>query len=182
MINAAGLKETFAGDSEIVLGLYDELKAVYGHDFLFWLQYGIAAIDAGHLDLAENYLKQSLAIRDNHQADHHMGLLQLLKATRGDNPVFEKDRAAEGIRTLQQQIYNRGDEDSYPFHAYLVHVSRWYAKAGKLTTDKEWEDLRAVGKLAMAKYGREQMVVDATREVERLYMLRAVVSAPPTTA
>jgi hypothetical protein len=47
MINSEALKETFANDHEIILPLYDELKSCYDGDFLFWLQYGMAQMNAG---------------------------------------------------------------------------------------------------------------------------------------
>lgn len=175
MINAAGLQEMFGGDSDIILGLFQEMKDYYGDDFLFWLQYGIAAIDAGHLDLAENYLNQSLSIWPNsHQTIHHMGVLHLQRALRAQNPAIEIERATEGIRVLREQIWEYGDRDAYPYHAYLIHVSRWYQRAKNLISDKEWDELIAVQKEAQAKYKRDDMILEAVKEVDRAYLMRAV--------
>jgi hypothetical protein len=149
MINSEGLKETFANDSTIVLGVYEELKSVYNHDFLFWLQYGMAQINAGHLDVAENYINQSLGIYPySHQTKHHLGCLRLLQAAKAPNPAISVDRANEGIALLTEQIQTKGDENSYPYHAYLVYVCRWYQRAGTLISQKEWEKLRSIGKEA----------------------------------
>ena len=133
MINSEHLKETFSNDNEVILGIYEDLKGAYDHDFLFWLHYGMANINAGQLGVAENYIRQSLAINQNsHQSKHHFGCLCLLQATRAGNPAASVARAKEGIELLSEQIRVEGDENSSPYHAYLVYVTRWYVKAGKL--------------------------------------------------
>ncbi|MGC3972223.1 MAG: hypothetical protein QM775_34240 [Pirellulales bacterium] len=179
MINSEHLKETFAGDHEVILGLYEELKPYYDRDFLFWLQYGMAQINAGRLDVAENYINQSLSMNQNsHQTKHQLGCLCLLKAVRAPNPAFAIEQAHKGIELLMEQIRTKGDENSYPYHAYLIHVTRWYQRAGTLITQAEWEGLRAIGKEARNKYSRDDMIRDAIKETERQYMLKAAVDKP----
>jgi tetratricopeptide (TPR) repeat protein len=176
MINSEALKETFANDHEIILALYEELKACYDRDFLFWLQYGMAQMNAGHLDVAENYLNQSMGIYPySHQVKNKLGCLCLMKATQSLNPVTAVDQANKGIELLREQIQAEGDDDSYPYHAYLVYVTRWYQKANTMISQKQWEDLRVVGNEARRKYPRDDMVRDASNEVERQYMLRVAV-------
>lgn len=182
MVNSEGLKENFANDSTVILGIYDELKSVYDHDFLFWLQYGMAQINAGNLDVAENYINQSLAIYPySHQTKHHLGCLRLLQAAKSPNPVILQERANEGITLLTEQIQTKGDENSYPYHAYLVYVCRWYQRAGTLISQQEWEKLRSVGKEATKKYPRDDMVTTAVSEVERQYMLRVAIDRTDAT-
>ncbi len=176
MINSEALKETFANDHEVILPLYDELKACYDKDFLFWLQYGMAQMNAGHLDVAENYLNQSYAMYPNsHQVKNKLGCLYLMKATASFNPATSGEQATKGIELLNEQIQNEGDYDSYPYHAYLVYVTRWYQKASTMISQKQWEDLRRVGNEARRKYPRDDMIRDAANEVERQYMLRVAV-------
>lgn len=176
MINSEGLKETFANDHEIILSLYEELKACYDRDFLFWLQYGMAQMNAGHLDVAENYMNQSMGIYPNsHHVRNKLGCLCLMKATRSANPATAIDQAEKGIELLKEQMRAEGDHDSYPYHAYLVYVTRWYQKARTLISQKQWEELRTVGTEARRKYPRDDMVRDAANEVERQYLLRAAV-------
>lgn len=176
MINSEALKETFANDHEIILALYDELKESYDRDFLFWLQYGMAQMNAGHLDVAENYMKQSIGMYPNsHQVKNKLGCLNLMKATQSSNPVIAIDQANEGIDLLREQMHAEGDHDSYPYHAYLVYVTRWYRKAGTMVSQGEWEELRAIGSEATRKYPRDDMIRDAVNEVERQYLLRVAV-------
>lgn len=178
MINSEAMKETFSNDSEVILDLYNQLKGHYDKDFLFWLQYGMAQINAGRLDLAENYLNQSLAIQPHsHQTKHHLGCLYLMQAARADNSAAAAERANNGISLLTEQIYSKGDVDSYPYHAYLVHVCRWYQRAGTIITQRQWERLRDLGREAERKYPRDDMIRAAVKEVERQYMMRAAVDA-----
>ena len=175
MINSEAMKETFNNDHEIVLGLYGVLKEYYDKDFLFWLQYGMAQINAGDLGLAENYLDQSLAMNPtSHQTKHQMGCLYLMQAVRLINIIAATDKAGRGIELLWEQICDRGDDNSYPYHAYLIHVCRWYQKAGDTIADKKWE-ASAVGTEAEKKYPRDDMIRDAVREVERQYLMRITV-------
>jgi hypothetical protein len=176
MINSEAMKETFSNDPEIILGLYGDLKEYYDRDFLFWLQFGMAQINAGDLGIAENYLDQSLAIYPtSHQTKHHMGCLYLMQALRSTNAVAAKERADRGIALLLEQIQTQGDVNSYPYHAYLVHVCRWYQKAGRAIEDKEWERLRSIAAEAEKKYPRDDMIRDARKEVDRQYLLRLAV-------
>ncbi|MBL8818728.1 MAG: SIR2 family protein [Planctomyces sp.] len=175
MVNSAGMRETFADDFEAILGVYDELTPLYDHDFLFWLQYGMANLDAGRIDVAENYLNQSLAIRpNNYQTRHQLGCLYLVAAQRAENPVAVVARAEEGRQLLLEQIRLHGDENSYGYHAYLTHVGRWFAKARNQISDSQWDDLLAIAREATAKYGRDELIREARKEIDRQYMLRAV--------
>jgi hypothetical protein len=44
-----------------------------------------------------------------------------------------------------------------------------------LVSQKEWEQLRNVGKEAIRKYARNDLVTAAVNEVERQYMMRVAV-------
>jgi hypothetical protein len=175
LINSERLFETFNGNSEMILGLYDELQAYYGHDFLFWLQRGMAQARTGHLDMAENFLHQSLAIQSHsHQTLHHLGIIYLMQAARSPNAITAQEKANEAIGILRTQMQERGDSDSYPYAAYLTYVGRWYQAAGKLISAGEWETLRKVGEEATKKYYRDEVIKQAVMEVERAYLMRAV--------
>ncbi len=175
MINSEALREMFANDHEVIIGIYEELKPCYDKDFLFWLQFGMAQTNAGRLDVAENYVNQSIAMNKNsHQSWHQLGCLSLLQATRAFDPAAATEKADKGIELLQLQIAQHGDVNSYPYHAYLIHVTRWYQKLGRLVAADQWEALRAVGKDATRKYPGDKMVKDAVQELERQYLLRTV--------
>jgi hypothetical protein len=175
MINSEQLFEAFSGDMDLILPLYEELRPYYGQDFLFWLQRGMAHARAEQLDVAENFLNQSLAINSNsHQTLHYLGIIYLMQAARSSNAITAKEIADDGIGLLTTQIRERGDYDSYPYSAYLTYVVRWYEAAGTLITSNEWEALRKVGLEATRKYPKDDVVKEAAKEVEKLYMMRAV--------
>jgi len=176
MINCDGLWELFRGDAATVCALYDDLKPFYDSDFLFWLQHGMAFIKAGQLDVAENYLQQSLSLRPkSHQTLHQLGILYLLQATNAPNPAAYIDKANEGIKILKSQIAERGDHDSYPYAAYLTYVARWFAYAGRgLVGQKDWESLRRIEEEALERWSRDDIVVAAVKEAGHLYLMRAI--------
>jgi len=175
MVNCEGLYELFGGDTSTMLQIYADVRSYYDGDFLFWLQYAMAHIKAGNLDVAENYLNQSLSIAPHsHQTLHQKGILYLMQATGSEFPVTMLSRAQEGMDILLDQIRQRGDHDSYPYHAYLTHVGRWYTHADALISQTEWEKLRLVGKEALNKYRLDDNIMAAAKEIEQRYLRRAV--------
>ena len=176
LISSEGLFELFGGQGDVVLRIYEALRTAYDGDFLFWLQYGMAHAKIGNLDVAENFVRQSLEIRstNNFQAMHQLGILHLMQAARSQNPGAMKEQAEEGRKILRVQIMERGDEESYPYGGYMTYVSRWYISAKALITAKEWEDLRAIAREGVAKYPLDDVIREALREVERSYLMRLV--------
>jgi hypothetical protein len=176
MINCDGLLETFHGDAGQVIKIYEKLKSFYQHDFLFLLQHAMAHIRAGQLDVGENYLNQSLALRPtgNFQAENQKGILHLMRAAAASQPKIAMEEALNGLKLLKDQIVARGSIDSHPYGAYLTYVARWYQKAGELISQAEWEALRQIAADAKRKYPEDEVIQKASEEVTRLYMMRAV--------
>ncbi|MBN1787045.1 MAG: SIR2 family protein [Sedimentisphaerales bacterium] len=176
MINSESLWEELEQNEDMIFALYEHLQPHYSGDSLFWLHYGMVYIKAGYLDTAENYLNQSLALNPTgYHTWHQMGMLYLKQAIKSRNPGAMKKKADEGIKLLIEQIKNRGDSDSYPYTAYLGHVSRWYTRAGKsLISSEEWEELRQISSEALRKYPRDEYVIDADKKVNKRYLSRAI--------
>ena len=179
LINSNGLYELLDGDRDTIVSLYEELREFYKDQFLFWLHFGMAYIDQGDLNVAENYLRQALAIcHEQHgnpfQIRHQQGILYLMQACRTQPALVAKERAAEGIKILTEMILERGDIDSYPYNGYLEHVTRWYIHARELVSDQEWDELKKVAQLAAKKYPMNELVREARDKVERAYLLRFV--------
>lgn len=174
LINCNGLWNLF-GDRAKALEVYESVRDAFADDFLFWLQYGMANMEAGRYDIAENHLKQSLGIRpNNYQTIHQLGILHLRIAANSPKPELALERANEGIEILQQQIHERGMEDSYPYAAYLHYVLAWYCHAAAIIATPEWESLRNIARRARELYGRDEIIIHAASEVDRLYMMRSV--------
>ena len=176
MINSERLWETLEKNEDAIFALYEHLQSYYSNDFLFWLHYGMVYIKAGYYDMAENYLNQSLALYPNsYHTLHQLGILYIKQAMKHRNPVAVKDKADEGIKILIGQIRVRGDYDSYPYAAYLGHVSRWYCHAGRsLISSDDWEELRQISSEALKKYPREEYIIEACNKVESRYLSRVV--------
>jgi len=176
MINSERLWETLENNEDAIFALYEQLQPYYSDNSLFWLHYGMAYIKAGYYDMAENYLNQSLALfPQNHHTLHQLGILYIKQAIKHKNPVTIQDKANEGIKLLEEQIRIRGDYDSYPYAAYLEHVSRWYCHAGKsLISSDHWDGLRQMSSEASRKYPREEYIIKAYDKVERRYLSRVV--------
>lgn len=176
MINSERLWEILGGNEDAIFALYEHLQPYYSDDFLFWLHYGMVYIKAGYYDMAENYLNQSLALfPKSYHTLHQMGILFIKQAIKHGNPVAMKDKADEGINILMEQIRSRGDHDSYPYAAYLGHVSRWYLHAGKsLISSDDWDELLQISSDALEKYPREEHIIEAHDKVKRRHLLKVV--------
>jgi len=176
MINSNGLWRVLKQDEDAIFALYEHLQPYYESDFLFWLHYGMVYIKAGYFDIAENYLNQSLALHPNsYHTLHQLGILYIRQAIEHENPVAIKDKADEGIRLLKEQIDNRGSYDSYPYAAYLEHVSHWYLKAGKsIISSDDWDELRKISSEALRNYPREDYIIAASEKVENRYLSRVI--------
>jgi hypothetical protein len=107
-----------------------------------------------------------------------MGCLYLMQAARAPNPAVAQEKANQGIQLLIEQTRTQGDESSYPYHAYLTHVSRWYEVAGTLISQNEWEALRRISTEAKKTFPRDDMIHSAALLVERRYLQRVVVDKP----
>lgn len=163
----------------MILGLYEELRDHYRDQFLFWLQYAMAHIDRGDLDVAENYLNQTSAIcadvkGNPFQIRHQQGILYLMQTCQCQPISLGKERAEDGIKILQGLIRERGDTDAYPYTGYMDYVTRWYVAAGELVSNDEWDDLKKAAQLAAKKYPMEDMVLEGRNKVERAYLMRVV--------
>jgi hypothetical protein len=183
LINSDALYTLLGGDREIILGMYQELEPYYKDHYLFWLHYAMAYISQGDLDIGETYLAQAQAICEKvggnpFQIQNQQGILYLTQASRISPATVALDRAHQGMSLLQSLILNRGDYDSYAYGAYLEYVTRWYAHAGKIVTDNEWEALRRLATEATRKYPLEDAILQVQSKIERAYMFRIVKDKP----
>lgn len=178
LVNSEGLKGLFANATK-ALDVYESVRDLYCNEFLFWLQFGMAEMEAGRYDIAENYLNQSLSIIESLRLDpfqpmHQLGILHLRIATNMDNPELAIDRASQGMEILEKQIQERGMQDSYPYVAYLQYVSMWYLHARDIIPSQAWEELRVVADRARQIYALDNIVVQTADEVERKYLQRTI--------
>jgi hypothetical protein len=178
IINFENMQNLFGDDYEVIGGVYNELKDYYGHDFLFWLQFGRAEVYFDHFAVAENYLNQSLAIRPtgNYQANHNLGVLFLKRAREQENLATAEADLRRGEELLRQQIAERGDIDAYPYAALVAHKQRYLRARGSAKLAEEIEELAKIAEIGMRKHSTDEAMQEAYQEIMRAYMMLAVVS------
>jgi hypothetical protein len=178
LINVDSMRDLFGDNYDIISELYADLKKYYHWDFLFWLQYGRAELEFDHFPLAENYLNQSLGIRDaadgNYQALHHKGVLMLRRAHFQSDPGVALADATAGEEILRAQIRSRGVEDSYPYVALVTHKLRYLRKRGSARYGESIEELYQVASEGFKRHPVDEAMTDAHNEVYREYLMRAV--------
>jgi hypothetical protein len=160
------------------------LKSYYRDDFLFWLQFGRVEIHFDHFSVAENYLRQSLGIRDhgNYQAHHHLGVLFLKRALFEENLTSYQADAEEGERILRKQINDRGPVDAYPYAALITHKLRFLKKKGSLKLIDELEELWNLAQIGLKKHALDPAMQEAHQEIYREYLMQAVKKAAASTS
>lgn len=168
--------DLFGEDYEVIGGLYNELKDYYRHDFLFWLQFGRAEVYFDHFAVAQNYLTQSLAIRDvgNFQARHNLGVLFLKRARLDENAASAEADLKQGEELLREQIAQRGDIDAYPYAALVTHKYRYLKARGSPKFVEEVEMLVGLAQVGLRKHPLEEAMKEAYEEIMRAYMMLAV--------
>ncbi len=176
IINFDNMLDLFGEDYEVIGALFSELKDYYGHDFLFWLQFGRAEVYFDHFAVAENYLTQSLAIRDagNFQARHNLGVLFLKRARLDENAASAEADLKRGEELLREQIAQRGDVDSYPYAALVTHKYRYLKARGSPKFAQEIETLVNLAQIGIRKHPLEEAMQEAHQEIMRAYLMLAV--------
>jgi hypothetical protein len=182
MINLDNLFELFGEDYDTIIQVFDSLKTYYSEDFLFWLQYGRAELHFDNFNEAENYLKQSLSIRDgvkNYQAMHHMGVLHLRRARFLDDSNLALASANVGENILAEQIGIRGDDDPYPYAALITHKLKYLRRHGSPHYAGDIEALYGLAKDGLRKHRFSSMMGEAHQEIYREYLMIAVTGGRP---
>lgn len=176
IINFDNMLDLFGEDYEVIGGLYNELKDYYSHDFLFWLQFGRTEVYFDHFAIAENYLAQSLAIRDvgNFQAHHNLGVLYLKRARFDENSASAEADLRRGEEVLRDQIAKRGDVDAYPYAALVTHKYRYLREHKSVRFPAEVEELANLAQVGIRKHPLEQAMQEAYQEIMRAYLMLAV--------
>jgi energy-coupling factor transporter ATP-binding protein EcfA2 len=176
IINFDNMLSLFGEDYEVIGGIYNDLKDYYGHDFLFWLQFGRAEVYFDHFAVAENYLNQSLAIRPvgNYQANHNLGVLFMKRARYEENLATAEADFRRGEDLLRHQIAERGEMDAYPHAALVTHKLRYLKARGSSRMAEELEELAEIAQIGMRNHPLDEAMQEAYEESMRAYMMVAV--------
>lgn len=178
LINLDNMILLFGEDYDTISEIYENVKAYYGNQFLFWLQFGRTELYFDHFSLAENYLNQSLGIRDatsgNFQALHHIAVLFLKRALAADDMVQAREDVRHGSEILMDQIRERGHLDTYPYEALTTHKLKWLIKTQGPHLKDELESLVAIAKAGHERHPYDDRMRDAYQKVYREYLMLAV--------
>lgn len=137
-----------------------------------------------HFTVAENYLTQSLAIRDagNFQALHNLGVLFINRARLDENAASAEADLRHGEELLREQIAQRGDIDAYPYAALITHKYRYLKARGSPKFAEEVENLVNLAQIGIRKHPLEEAMQLAYQEIMRAYLMLAVGSGEGTAA
>lgn len=176
LVNFDSVVELFGKDYDTLVELYEGVRPYYSNDFLFWLQYGRMELDFNHFDLAEKNLIQSLAINPtSFQTVHQHGVLMLKRSYTLNFDSNRKKDLEEGEKILLEQIKERGNQDSYPYTAYLFHRLEFIRRRvpnGKRSD--ALEHLRKIAKQGLRHHPHDERLGEAVQSVERDYLMLAV--------
>ena len=119
------------GKRAALQNLYEEMKTVPSirDNALFWLQYAMARLSLGDLDLARRYFEQSYAIAkksnfDPYQIDNHYCRLLLSEAENATDSDEAFQKVDETLRTLKRQVLRESRHYPYRSAWNLDGVSR----------------------------------------------------------
>ena len=176
VINFDNIRAVLDEDYDSIGGFFKELRPYYEWDFLFWLQWGRSEIHFDHFDVAENYLNQSLGIRDarNFQARHHMGVLFLKRACHEESIGIAAVYAERGEEFLRKELSQRGKDDAYPAAALITHKLRYLLRWRPPNFAEALQDLFDLGNQARRINPLNAALNDAFTELFRNYLMLAV--------
>jgi hypothetical protein len=184
LVNLDNMLLLFGEDYETISGIYDELKSYYGDQFLFWLQFGRGELYFDHFSIAENYLNQSLGIRDagsgNFQALHHMAVLFLKRAMAIEDVALAEVDIRRGSDILIEQIRERGHLDTYPYEALASHKLKWLLRKRGPHMKDELEALVAIAREGHNRHPYDDRMRDVYQKVYREYLMLAVARPEPS--
>ena len=149
---------------------YEELKSIPSirDDPLFWLQYAMARLSLGELDLARRYFEQSYSIADRkkfdtYQIDNHYCRLLLREAEETTDPDIAYQKVDTTIQTLKRQVQR--ENRHYPYR------SAWNLEGVAKRHKLSWTDAQRKTVVAGARY----LIEAATRLDHRAARSIAVV-------
>ena len=127
------------GKRTALQNLYEELKSIstIRSDPLFWLQYAMARLSLGELDLARRYFEQSYSIAkpkhfDTYQIDNHYCRLLLREAEDTVDPDDAYQKVDRTIEILKRQVQRE--------HRHYPYRSAWNLEGVAKRHGSAWSD------------------------------------------
>lgn len=166
------MRRLFGDAYELIDSIYTAVKPYCDGNFLYWLQRGRLEVHFDQFETAQTYLDASLAIKENYQAWHYIGVLKLKRAVAATTEGVARQLAEEGEDILRRQMRER-PEDPYPKAALVEHKLRFLsAHPGSRVVD-ETQDLFSLAQEARDKHPYDDAVKDAYDQAYRAYVMMA---------
>lgn len=157
--------------------VYDSVLPKFSRNAQFLLQYGSLEMEAGNLDVAQNYLDQADSLDPgNSFIANARGQLLLKQGIKARNKATAVALRDEGSRILLSNMDNPELDDAYCYHIYCQLRLTWVRAWGETTQEKtrELESLRAIANEAFRKFPRDKRISEVKLEIERDYFSMAV--------
>jgi len=159
--------------------VYDSMLSKFHANPQFLLQYGSLEMEAGNLDVSQNYLDQADSLdTGNPFIANAKGQLFLKQAIKAANKVSAVALRDEGSRILVDNMENPELDDAYCYHIYCLLRLTWVRVWSETQREKirELELLRGVVNEAFRKFPLDKRITEVKLEIERDYFSVAVPS------
>ncbi len=140
-----------SGKRVALQNFYEELKTIPSirSDPLFWLQYAMARLSLGDLDLARRYFEQSYSIADRkkfdtYQIDNHYCRLLLREAEETTDPDDAYKKVDTTIQILKRQVQRE--------HRHYPYRSAWNLEGVAKRHRLSWTEAQRKTVVAGARY------------------------------
>ena len=167
------LRRLFGDAYDLMDAVYSDIQASCEGNFLYWLQRGRLEVYFDRFETAQNYLDASLAIRENYQAWHYVGVLKLKRAAAESEGGVAWALAEEGEQILRGQIIARPN-DAYPAAALVEHKLRFLMAHGGPRFVAGVRDLYRLAEDAHRRHPMEDALTAAYQEVWKTHLMLAV--------
>lgn len=175
LVNHQTIYERFSADLEQARAIYDSIAAQLSAEAHFWLQYGLLELEFGHLQLADNYLRQAESLFPNsYVIQNSIGHLHFRKGIEAEGILEAQAYRREGSEIIEQQM--EVDDSPYPFHIYCSQRFAWARKwmHDRDELKQELEHLREVLTRARGHYSRNRKLRSLQDHIEKEYLQLAL--------
>lgn len=177
LISHTNIFERFYGEIDKARIIYDMLRSIFGTNYHYWLQYGCLELEAGQLDLAENYLQQANALSDGDRyVINALGDLELRKAIDASSLQMAFYHRTEGERILVSQIEKYGNANAHCYHILCLQVYNWI-KEWINTDDEKKRELNALQnriKEAVSNHPQNRRLSKLQEIIQRAYLYLSI--------
>lgn len=177
LIHHHTLFRRFDEDIAQARAIYDSMLTKFSDNAQFLLQYGSLEMEAGNLEVAQNYLNQADSLDlGNPFIANAKGQLFLKQAIKASNKSTAIELRDEGSKILMLNISNQELDDAYCYHIYCQLRLTWIRVWSETQREKvsELEQLREIANRAFRKYQRDKRIGDIKLDIERDYFALAV--------